>query len=97
MTKNLKVCSVNRRAAFAMRSIGCDRAELEKFCGIMDLPPPVHKSSYACINQSIAKAAEAVQERSMTQAAKEEWDLAESGDTPVRDIDVSGGKFISLF
>ena len=92
-TNNIEHCSVNRRAAFAMRTIGCDRAELEKFCGVMDLPPPVHKSSYAFINQSIAKAAEAVQAESMTNAAKEEWELAEPGATLVRDIDASGGKF----
>ena len=92
-TNNLEHCAVNRRVAFAMRTIGCDRAELEKFCGVMDLPPPVHKSSYACINESIATAAEAVQAESMTNAAKEEWELAEPGATLVRDIDASGGKF----
>ena len=33
---NVKNYGINRRAAFAMRSIGCDRAELRTFCGIMD-------------------------------------------------------------
>ena len=47
-------CSVNRRVAFAMRCIGGDRAELETFCGIMDLPPPVGRtrSEYKKIEKS---------------------------------------------
>lgn len=33
---NLSVCSMNRRSDLAMRTIGCDRAELSLFCGVMD-------------------------------------------------------------
>ena len=36
---------MNRRAIFAMRSIGCDRAESQTFCGIIDLPTPHPTSS----------------------------------------------------
>ena len=37
---SLKVNTINRRAALAMRSIGRDHEDLHTFCGIMSLPPP---------------------------------------------------------
>ena len=35
---NFKNYTVNKRAVFAMRCIGADRAELQTFCGLMDMP-----------------------------------------------------------
>ena len=58
---NLAVSSVNRRSVFAMRTIGCDRTDLVRFCDVMDLPPPVHKSSYNKVNKTIENAADEVQ------------------------------------
>ena len=52
-TGNMSVCSVNRRSVLAMRTIGGDSAELSMFCGVMDLPPPVCKSSFNIINKNI--------------------------------------------
>jgi hypothetical protein len=66
---NSHVNTVNRHAAFAMRCIGGDRAELETFCGIMDMPPPVGKSSFTKINNTLHKACTGVQQASMASAA----------------------------
>lgn len=49
---NSFVNTVNRRTAFAMRSIGADKSELETFCGVMDLPKPVGESSYRAIKKN---------------------------------------------
>lgn len=87
---NSSVYTVNRRAAFAMRSIGCDLAELQTFCGVMDIPAPVKKRSHNIINKSIQKAACSVQEESMSAAADTELQLGiqEETDT-VANIDIS--------
>lgn len=52
---NLAVSSVNRRSVFAMRTIGCDRADLVRFCGVTDLPPPVEKDFYNKVNKTKKK------------------------------------------
>ena len=87
---NSSVNSVNRRAVLAMRSIGGGRADLQTFCGIMDLPPPVHASSYNRVNKTLHDSACSVQAASMQRAAKIEREMAEpiEGEA-VRDIDVS--------
>ena len=82
--------SVNHRSVFAMRTIGCDRTDLVRFCGVMDLPPPVHKTSYDKVKKTIENAAVEVQEQSMQDADKLEYKLANrTEDTILRDIDVS--------
>ena len=87
---NLSNHSINRRAILAMRSIGCDRAELQTFCGVMNLPPPVHKSSHNIVNKTLESATVAVQQQSMSEAAKQEYRMAEPiEDTDLRNIDVS--------
>lgn len=87
---NLSVHSVNRRATFAMRCIGGDLAELETFCGVMGLPPPVRKSSHNKINKTLEQAACTVQKKSMQAAAKLEHSLAVvEEDQVLCDIDVS--------
>ena len=52
---NLAVSSVNRRSVFAMRTIGYDRADLVRFCGVTDLPPPVEKDFYNKVNKTKKK------------------------------------------
>ena len=37
---------VNRRSVLAAREIGCGRADLEMFCAMMNLPPPVARKSF---------------------------------------------------
>lgn len=82
--------SVNRRATFALRCIGGDLADLQTFCGVMDIPPPVQKSVHNIMNKTIEKSACSVQERSMSAAAHTELQLGiqDEADT-VADIDVS--------
>ncbi|KAK3793476.1 hypothetical protein RRG08_003315 [Elysia crispata] len=73
-----------------MRCIGGSQAELETFCGLMDLPKPVSKSSYSKIAENVQNACVAVQAKSMSKAAEEEFKLAkEIEGESVRDIDVS--------
>ena len=87
---NLTINSMNRRAVLAMRSIGCDRADLQSCCGVMDLPPPVHSSTYNKINETLEKAACTVQNQSMQRAAEREYAQADRIENDeVRDIDVS--------
>ena len=38
---NLTNNEMKKGAVSAMNSTGFDRAELQTFCGVMDLPPPV--------------------------------------------------------
>ena len=50
---NLQISSMNRRAALAMRSIGCDHADLRTFCGIMNLPSPASNSTHQHIKNYV--------------------------------------------
>ena len=68
---------------------GGDHAKLRTFCGVMDLPKPVCKSSFSIINSTIHKAACTVQRQSMKCAAKTEYSIAEDNGSELRDIDVS--------
>ena len=95
---NLSVCSMNRRSDLAMRTTGCDRAELSLFCGVMDLPQPVQKSSYNIINSTTEKTACSVQQQSMTDAAAAEFSLSTPiKDTELRNIDASSGALLCQF
>ena len=59
---NAQCYSINKRAAFAMRCIGGDRAELSTFCGIMDLPKPVQNTTFTKIKSAICEAIKKVQD-----------------------------------
>ena len=84
---NLTINSVNPCAVLA---IGCDRGDLQSCCGVMDLPPPVHSSTYNKINETLEKAACTVQNQSMQRAAEREYAQADQIENyEVRDIDVS--------
>lgn len=73
-----------------MRCIGCDHAELKTFCGVMNLPPPVHKTSHKAISDTVEEAATSVQTFCMQNAAQKEYDCAEAlSDDDCRNIDVS--------
>ena len=67
-----------------------DRAELETFCGIMDLPPPVGMSSCAKINDTVHKASTTVQKASMKLAVEAEYTRARDvNNDEEKNIDVS--------
>lgn len=55
-----------------MRLLGQGLAGIEKFCGIMDLPRPVVKRSYAYIQKNISCAAKATWEKIRKKAGEEE-------------------------
>ncbi len=87
---NLQRYTVNKRAIFSMRCIGGDRAELETFCGVMDIPSGISKSTVHILNSKISEAAISSAASSMSDAAKHEYNNSESiNDTFERDIDVS--------
>ena len=89
-TTNFNNYSINRRSVFAMRCIGGSQAKLETFCGLMDLPRPVSKSSYTKIVETVQNACVSVQARSMSKAGEEEFTKAkEIEGESVRNIDVS--------
>ena len=69
--------SVNRRLALSMRLIGCGLTATRTFCGMMNLPPPVLKTSFAKIKESINQAVTTVQSDSMKEAADTEYKLNE--------------------
>ena len=69
---------MNRRSLLAMRAAGGGHRALKTFCGMMDLPPPVHKSSFQKIRDTVNTAVKAVQEESMKQAGLTEYKLADN-------------------
>ena len=86
---NLTIHSMNHHAVLAMHSIGRDRADLQSFYGVMDLPPPVHSSTYNKINETLEKAACTVQDQSMQRAAEREYAQADPIENDeVHDINV---------
>ena len=82
----MSVSSVNRRSVFAVRTIGCDRSDLVRFCGVMDLPPPVHNSSCKKVNKPIDNAAVEVHARCRQIRVRVG---KQKKDTVLPDIDVS--------
>jgi len=86
---NRKKYTVNKRAVFAMWCIGADRAELQTFCGLMDMPCSVSKSMVTHFNSKVLDAASSAFEESASAAAKLEFDNVEVTESDVRDIDVS--------
>ena len=61
----------NRRSVLAARAIGCGHAGLQKFCGLMNLPPPVQLSAFQRHQRALCKAAKSVACTSMNKAAEE--------------------------
>ena len=62
---------VNTRSVFAMRCCGLGYNALDKFCGLMNLPPPVSKKNYQKLSHKIRDTAETVAEASMPAAIEE--------------------------
>lgn len=65
----------NRRSILAARVIGCGHADLQKFFGIMNLPPPVAESNFSVHQSASVKAAISVGEECMRRAAAEVREL----------------------
>lgn len=79
---------VNRRCIYAMRSIGQGLKGLEKFCGVMNLPPPVAPSTYNLINNQILSATKQAANELFKEAVLEEIDATDTD--PKTDLTVSG-------
>lgn len=73
-----KTAEINRRFIYAMRTIGKGHAAKEKFCGIMNFQPRVSKKSYNAAIKKLALCSNAVAQKSMQSAAREEIELHES-------------------
>lgn len=63
---------INRRFFFVMRLLGLGLNGAKKFCGIMDLPPPVAQNTYDIIVNNIWRASTTVCEILLRNAVKEE-------------------------
>ena len=61
---------LNTTAILAIRSVGCGHSGLRKFCGVMDLPPPLSPSNYQKHAKAIHDAAKQEAEESMNLAVK---------------------------
>lgn len=71
-----------------MRCIGVGLQGLNKFCGIMNMPPPVKPNTYNLINQQILLAAKKSLDESTKEAVIEE--VRETESLSKTDITVSG-------
>lgn len=80
---NNHVYSINRRVIYAMRCLGQGLAGLGMFCGLMNLPPPVKKSTYSLVYQRILVATNQVAKESLSKAAEGEASLTGSRDVSV--------------
>jgi len=77
---NLQAMEVNYRSVYAMRRCGGGQKALQKFCGVMNMPPPVARKSYKNILTKLGVASEKVAKCSMVQAAV---DTKENGETDI--------------
>ena len=62
---------VNRRIVYAFRAIGRGRYGAAKFCGLMNMPPPLQNKAYKGHDLCLKSAANRVAEETMAQAAEE--------------------------
>ncbi|GBO46529.1 hypothetical protein AVEN_205606-1 [Araneus ventricosus] len=74
---------INRRIAYAMRSVGQGLEGMKTFCGIMDLNPPVSQNSYEQICRRVNAASKNVAFESMKKAADEDVAAVDSTDITV--------------
>ena len=66
---NQQAMEVNIRSVYAMRKCGVGHTGLQKFCGVMNMPPPVAQKSYDKLSQKLGVAVEKVAKTSMIEAA----------------------------
>lgn len=84
---------INRRFVFAMRCLDQGANAEKKFCGLMDLPPPVTQKAHDKIRNNIYEASKTVARLLMKQAVKEEQQRTsreEEVDGKITDLGVSG-------
>ena len=62
---------INKRLVYAMRSMGQGHSSMKRFCAFMNMPPPLHSKAYSACNAALSKAAKAVANETMEDAATE--------------------------
>ena len=62
---------VNLRSVYAMRTCGVGHNGLQKFCGAMNMPPPVTRENYSKLSDRLGAAVEKVAKTSMIEASVE--------------------------
>eukprot|EP00112_Aurelia_sp_Birch-Aquarium-sp1_P017849 Seg418.7 transcript_id=Seg418.7/GoldUCD/mRNA.D3Y31 product="hypothetical protein" protein_id=Seg418.7/GoldUCD/D3Y31 len=82
---------VNNRAIIAFREIGKGFSGMEKFCGLMNMMPPMAKTTFSDKNADIHDVYMSVCQKSMKEAALESQKAVEKSinEDSVSDIDVS--------
>ena len=65
----MKTMEINVRAVYGFRSIGVGHAPLTKFCGFLNMLPPMTKHAYDGLSYSIKVASNQVVEKSVSDAA----------------------------
>ena len=69
--RGIKSYEVNIRSIYAMRSCGVGHTGMNRFCGLMNMPPPIRAHSYDEASNKIRDAAEKVAKSSMIAAASD--------------------------
>lgn len=59
---------INVRAVYAMRRCGVGLKGITKFCGMLNMPPPITQHSYDIITKKLGTAAESIAKQSMNHA-----------------------------
>ena len=65
-SRKMKTMEINVRDAYGFRSIGVGHT---KFCGFLNMPPPMTKNAYDGLSYSVKVASKQVAEKSMSDAA----------------------------
>ncbi|XP_053945027.1 uncharacterized protein LOC128854730 isoform X6 [Anastrepha ludens] len=83
---------INTRFFFVLRLLGIGLRGAMKFCGLMDLPPPLQQSTYDMIINNIHSAASNIAQLVLKQAVKEEQQEIKKEDSSadLRKLFVSG-------
>lgn len=85
-----KSFEINTRSVIAMREIGRGHASLEKFCGYMNIPPPMRKNAFLENQKKISAGYKTIAEKYMNDAANELRNVSDSVDlNNVEDATVS--------
>ena len=61
---------VNVRSVYAIRRFGVGHQELQKFCGIMNMPPPVARKHYDNISSKLGEVVEVAKASTIQAAVK---------------------------
>ena len=59
---------MNRRLVYDMKTIGQGEALVNRFCAIMNMPPPPKRIAYTMHNKALLKAAKAVANQTLVDA-----------------------------